>query len=385
MFFDVLRVNLLTSILGYADLLKLESQPGDVLAESSEMIRQAATRAAQLTKQLLGFARRGKIKIIPVDLHRVIREVVGILRRTVDKRIVIETILTRQDVFVEGDPGQIHQVLMNLAVNACDAMAGVGTLTLSTEVVPGSKGREEERAASPESFESTESFESKPPDETDTSSLQRHEVRLQVKDTGPGIPRELRERVLEPFFTTKPRGKGTGLGLSTVYGIVENHKGELELQSEVGRGTVFTVTLPLSARRPVTGERPASTVGGTGRVLVVDDEETVRRVVSRMLEIMGYDATVVKSGDEAVRVMRSSQKPMDLVILDWSMPGMSGQECFKELRSLDPALRVLIASGHAVEGIPEEILEARGVGFVQKPFSLAALSQAIAQVVHLRP
>ena len=373
--------NLLTSILGYADLLKLESQPGDVLAESSEMIRQAATRAAQLTKQLLGFARRGKIKVVPVELHRVIREVVGILRRTVDKRIVIETLLTRQDVFVEGDPGQIHQVLMNLAVNACDAMAGVGTLTLSTEVVHGDEGRANEKEIS------AERWRRKPSGEIDfkrdPKSKSSPVVRLQVKDSGPGIPRDLRDRVFEPFFTTKPRGKGTGLGLSTVYGIVQNHGGELELQSEVGRGTIFTVSLPLTQRRAVTGERPSVPLGGTGRVLVVDDEETVRRVVSRMLEIMGYDATVVKSGDEAVRVMKSVQKPLDLVILDWSMPGMSGQECFKELRSLDPRLRVLIASGHAVDGIPEETLEALGVGFVQKPFSVAALSQAIAQVAHL--
>ncbi|MBE7558122.1 PAS domain S-box protein [bacterium] len=275
--------NLLTGILGYANVSP-EAQPDTLAFEAAKTIEKAGERAAELTRQLLGFARRGKYMSVPVDLHEVVREVVNLLGRTLDKNIAIIQRLSADISLVQGDPNQLEQAILNLAVNARDAMPEGGELSLETHVA-----------------------------RLDEDFCRRYlgvepgpYLVVCVGDTGVGIPREIQDRIFEPFFTTKEQGKGTGMGLAMVYGIVRNHGGAIRVYSEVGRGSVFKVYLPLLEKpreAPVTpaGDAPRR---GSGRILLVDDDEVVRKVGADMLRSLGYDVTPVCGGREAVEFYR---------------------------------------------------------------------------------
>ncbi len=353
--------NLLTGILGYAQVLKLKGEPGDDVVAAADVIERAATRAGELTTQLLDFARKGKLQNVPVDMHRVMGDVLAILSRTIDKRIDMAQRLRADPPLVTGDPSQLEQVVMNLAVNACDAMRDGGRLTLETSTVD----LDEERCGahagiSPGSY-----------------------LVVSVADTGVGIPDEIRDRIFEPFFTTKELGRGTGMGLAMVYGIVKSHGGSIEIDSEAGSGTTFRVYLPL-AKDAALREIPEPTkalVYGTGRILVVDDEESVRKSVESTLSLLGYDVVAAHDGMAAVEFYKDHVGEVDLVVLDLVMPIMDGRECFKRLKELDPGVKALLATGRAPDGDARELLDKGVLGFIKKPFTIAELSEAVAKTL----
>jgi two-component system, cell cycle sensor histidine kinase and response regulator CckA len=351
--------NLLTGILGYANVLKLRAEPDDPVYKGADVIERAAERAAELSQQLLGFARKGKLQERPVDLRRVTADVVAIVSRTLDKRIDISQRTDGSEAVVSGDPGQLQQVLMNLAVNAADAMPDGGELTFGIRLV-----------------ELDEAYCRTHPDATPGTYLQ-----LSVSDTGVGIPEDVQDRIFEPFFTTKEPGKGTGMGLATTYGIVRNHEGFIQVYSEPGKGTTFKVYLPPNDDddAPEWADMPSEEAyHGHGSLLVVDDEETVCQTVAEMLAEIGYDVKWVTSGREAVEIYDRFGSIIDLVILDWAMPEMSGEECFLALQALDPDVRALLVTGHAFNGAAQQLMDQGMIGFAQKPFVMGDLAKAVA-------
>jgi CheY-like chemotaxis protein len=281
-------------------------------------------------------------------------EAVGLLGRTLDKSIRLETRLVASRHHVLGEPGQLQQVIVNLAVNARDAMPEGGVLTLETEAV------DVDPAAVP-------------------GVAQGSYLTLSVADTGVGIPPENLERIFEPFFTTKAEGRGSGLGLATAFGIVKGHGGTVRVYSEVGVGSRFVVYLPILAggeAREEAVEPPAPR--GSGVVLVVDDEELVRRTAARVLASLGYEPVLVTGGREALDWLARQPVPPAAVLLDLAMPGMDGRTCFRELHALHPGLRVIVSSGFSRNDRAEALLAEGAVGFVQKPYRTAELARALA-------
>jgi two-component system, cell cycle sensor histidine kinase and response regulator CckA len=351
--------NLLVGILGHADLLASEAAPGSALEESAQTIAQAAQRAAELTRQLLAFARLGQHRQVEVDVHAVVEEVAALLRRTLDKAIRIELALAAPLHHLRGDPGQIQQVVLNLAVNARDAMPEGGTLKVETAL---------------------EVLEA----ETTTPGLGpgRYLV-LAVADTGSGIAPEHLDRIFEPFFTTKEEGRGSGLGLATVYGIVKAHGGTVLIRSQLGRGTRFLVYLPVvepsgvkaADATPVKGPR------GAGVVMVVDDEDFVRRTAGRMLSSLGYEPVLLSGGLVALDWLAAQSSPPAAVLLDLAMPGMDGRSCFRQLRTTHPHLPVVISSGFASDGRVQELLDEGAAAFVAKPYRTADLARALLEAL----
>ncbi len=353
--------NLLQGILGYANLLKLRSKERDKTYEAADVIERAGTRAAELTRQLLGFARKGKLRDMPVDVHRTIGETVALLARTIDKRITMVQRLKAEPCMVKGEPGQLQQVVMNLAVNARDAMPEGGELTFETSVV-----------------DYTEGCCELPPDAT-----QGKYVLLSMSDTGGGMTPEVRERVFEPFFTTKPQGEGTGMGLAMVYGIVRNHGGSVVVRSDPGKGTTFDIYLPLAGKsaRITDTQKLKAMLRGSGRVLVVDDEDTVREILTEMLTSLGYEVRCAPDGREAVEYYREHASEIDLVVLDMTMPGMDGRECFEELKKINPDVKAVVATGHALDGAAQETIDAGALRFIHKPFIMAELADTLAKTL----
>jgi PAS domain S-box-containing protein len=351
--------NLLTPVLGYADMLQEEAHPGSMACQAAATIRMSAERASRLARQLLGFARKGKLLEMPVDMHRVVGDIVAITGRTVDRRITISLQLEADLPIVIGDPGQLEQVVMNLAVNACDAMPDGGELIFRT----GRVELDEDHALAC------------------ADSVPGSYVLLAVTDTGTGMTEEVRSRAFEPFFTTKPQGKGTGMGLAMVYGIVRNHGGFVTMTSQVGSGTTVEAYLPAAkdARRPEPDDQKAP-VRGTGTILVVDDETMVRQVMESMLASLGYRVVLAGNGREAVDCYRARGAEIDLVILDLTMPLMDGLTCFRELKTLDPGVNVIVATGHSLEGAAQTMLDEGALCRVQKPFAKADISDALVKV-----
>jgi signal transduction histidine kinase/ActR/RegA family two-component response regulator len=356
--------NLLTAILGYSYLLRQQSTPGDEVDRAAHAIGQAAERAAELTQQLLGFARKGKHKIVAVDLHALIRDVRALCSRTFPKSIHVATALEARRAVIAGDPGQIHQVLLNLAINARDALERGGKLVFATrDVAPACLPRGEH-------------------------PLLRDvpHVALEVIDDGTGIAPEHLQRVFEPFFTTKEPGKGTGMGLAMVYGIVTAHGGAIEVESELGRGTSFRMFLPLAGADagPATDARASGIVHGRGHVLVVDDELLVASAAADSLRSIGYTVSIAESGSRAIECVLAGAPRVDVVLLDLVMPRMGGRECLRALKRVDPALPVVLSSGWQPDAETQFALDPAASGFVRKPYQLAELSDAIARAVRAR-
>ena len=352
--------NLLTGILGYANLLKLDSVPGSSVHEAAKTIERAAERAAELTKQLLGFARRGKHQNVALDIHQTIQEVIALLSRTVDKNIGITQRLRACQSSVMGDPNQMQQMLLNLAVNARDAMPGGGELIFETDTVH----LDEEYCR------------------MHLGAIPGDYVLIAVTDTGHGIAREHLGRIFEPFFTTKQPGQGTGMGLAMVYGIVKNHGGYIQVYSEPGLGTTFKVYLPLAEHVSTPTERREGQIQrGSGRVLLIDDEQVVQDVASHMLSMLGYQVVTFGSGTEALEYYRAHHPEIDAVIVDMIMPGMGGQECFRELKRINPTIRAILSTGYGVNEKVQSLIDEGIREFVQKPYQLSQLSEAMRRVL----
>jgi PAS domain S-box-containing protein len=336
--------NQLTGILGFADLLSMELAGNPDLQDLATSIVTAVNRARDLNKQILAFARKGKVESRPLDLHQVLGEVVALLRHTIDKRIVVETHFDSRFPCVQGDAAQLQNAFLNLALNARDAMPTGGTLAIRTRDVAAG-------------------------------------VQVSVADTGHGMATEVKARAFEPFFTTKETGKGTGMGLAAVYGTIRNHEGTVHLDSEPGKGTVVTVVLPVPRNpRQLSGERlraPGTTDLRNLRVLVVDDEPPVREVVRRYLESAGAQVTLAVDGADAVEYLTRDPAAVDVVVLDLIMPRLDGRAAFERMRAIRPDLRVLLASGYSVEGQASDLINAGALGLLHKPFHREDLLAAL--------
>ncbi len=354
--------NLLQAILGYAELL-LEALPKEgPVAKSLQGIRNAALRGKSLTEQLLAFSRQTPARKRPLDLNAEIRSVFQWLRRTLPRMIRVELDLAEDLWPVRADPSQIGQVLMNLAVNARDAMPEGGVLAVRTRNAPVEE--QDPRGVPPE------------------LGLGRF-VEVSVSDTGQGIPPDALEHIFEPFFTTKGVGEGTGLGLATVYGIVQEHGGAVTCESTPGRGTTFRIFFPAASEnaREVSAEPDGDPEppGGTGTVLVVDDEDMVREVCAEILDTAGYRVLTADSGERALEIYEA--ETADLVLLDLSMPGMGGRRCLKELLARHPDARVVVATGYLGENHTADLLDEGALRVIHKPYRAAELLRLVGEVL----
>ena len=349
--------NQLMGIMGYADLLSREVANAPDLAELVHNILLSVTRSAELTAQLLAFSRQGKYLSEPVDLHQVVREVANILAHSIDKRIKIQHELCAARSHTIGDQSQLQSAVLNLALNARDAMPDGGTLMFTSENIE----------LDP-SFQSEHGFPVSP----------GSYVKLSVTDTGIGMTAEVQSRIFEPFFTTKAKGKGSGLGLAAVYGTVKNHRGAIRIQSKPRVGSRLELFLPVSAETS-DSDRPRALDEALARhsakIMVVEDEPQLRDVARRMLESLGYSVTTFESGDQAVSYFKVEHANVDLVILDMVMPVMNGRETFRLLREIEPKVKALLASGYSLDGDAQAILDDGVLGFIQKPYGRQALDE----------
>ncbi|MGE3275667.1 MAG: PAS domain S-box protein [Vicinamibacterales bacterium] len=353
--------NLLTAITGFAALTLGELPTDSPHRGHIEQIRKAADRAASLTRQLLAFSRRQVLQARPVDLNQSITELAKMLQRLIGEDVQLELHLAAFPATVLVDPTQIEQVLMNLAVNARDAMPRGGTLAITTATlhVPGRQGGGDGGAPLP--------------------SLQPGDyVRITVRDTGTGMSAEVQARIFEPFFTTKPTGTGTGLGLATVHGIVSQSGGHVTVDSRPGAGTLFTIYLPAIQATQREEEPAARSVGGGHEtLLLVEDDDGVRELARSVLERTGYRVLEAPNGVQALERFELQVSRIDLLLTDIVMPGMSGIELAREFESLAPGLRVLFMSGYPDEALARHGLGSEPLSFLQKPFSPDGLLGAV--------
>jgi two-component system cell cycle sensor histidine kinase/response regulator CckA len=356
--------NILQATSGYVELLIARKSKDDPDLRYLGPISKSVARASELVQRLLVFSRRVESEQRPVDLNAEVVQVQKLLASTLPKMIDIELDLADDLEAVSADPLQIEQILMNLGVNARDAMPEGGKLVFKTKAV-----------TLDAQFCNTH-----------LGAKQGDYVRLTVQDTGCGIDKEAIEHIFEPFYTTKEMGKGTGLGLAVVYGIVENHGGYIECTSIPGKGAAFDIYFPVSSDEtdrsrlePFEGEKAVLGRGET--VLLVDDEKSLLDVGRDMLEVGGYVSLVAESGENAIEIYKREKARIDLVILDMAMPGMGGYRCFEEFRALDPDLRIIVASGYAAGKDVEKILESSGTAFVRKPYRLADMLKTVRRLL----
>jgi two-component system, cell cycle sensor histidine kinase and response regulator CckA len=354
--------NLLTAILGYSDMILEKAAPNSALHRYSTQIKQAGERAASLTRQLLAFSRLQVMAPKVLDLNAVISEMSRMLRRVIGEDIKLNVVAASGLGRVKVDPSQIEQVIINLAVNARDAMPQGGELTIRTanESI-GESIAEDKIRLRPGAY-----------------------VLLEVSDTGCGMDSETRARVFEPFFTTKEKGRGTGLGLSTVYGVVKQSGGYIWLSSELGKGASFKIYLPsvneaISAAKTL--EAPACDPGGAETILLVEDENAVRALLRRVLRSKGYRILEAERGEDALAICQTYQERIDLILTDIVMPKMSGQDLAHHASRLHPEAKLLYMTGYAGTKIGSAELLEMGAQFIQKPFSADTLTQKIRAVL----
>jgi two-component system cell cycle sensor histidine kinase/response regulator CckA len=357
--------NLLTAIIGFCDLLLMRHQAGDHSFSDIMQIKQNANRAANLVRQLLAFSRQQTLKPEVLSVTDVLADLTNLLRRLIGEMIEMEMIHGRDVAYIKADQGQLEQVVINLAVNARDAMDGAGTLTIRTENV------------------------------TQAQSVQMgHDllprgdyVLIKVSDTGVGIPKEQVGKIFEPFYTTKEGGSGTGLGLSTVYGIVKQFGGYVFVDSEPGKGASFYIFLPQfvpDENQKVVTERVSESkvfqdLTGQGTILLVEDEDAVRMFGARALRNKGYTVLEADSGKTALELMEASEQPIDLLVTDVVMPQMDGPTLTKEVEARRPNIKVIFISGYAEDAFRSKV-DAK-VNFLPKPFSLSQLASKVKEVM----
>jgi CheY-like chemotaxis protein len=346
--------NLLMSVQGNTSLILLNVDSKNPNYERLKNIEQSVQSGAELTRQLLGFAKGGVFDIRPTNLNDLIKRSSEMFGRT-RKEIKIHGEFQKNIWTVAADQMQLEQVLLNLQLIAWQAMPGGGDLYFQTENVALDK-------------EYLKPFDAKP----------GRYVKISVRDTGVGMDQKTQQRIFDPFFTTKTMGKGTGLGLASAYGIIKNHGGLINIHSEKGKGTTFSLYLPAS-EKIVTEEKKVSeeVLSGTETILFVDDEDMVIEVGKRMLEKIGYKVLLAGCGKDAVKVYQKNKGEIDIVILDMVMPDIGGGEAFDMLREINSELKVLLSSGYSIDGQASEIMKRGCDGFIQKPFNIKQVSQKL--------
>jgi signal transduction histidine kinase/CheY-like chemotaxis protein len=353
--------NLLMIVLGNADLALRDLSPVSPARDRLIEIEHGARRAADLCRQLLGYSGRGRFVIEPIDLSELVEEMAHMLEMSISKRAVLRYDLSKGLPAVVADATQMRQIVMNLIINASEAIGErSGVISIATGAMECDRRY----------LSGTYLGEDLP---------EGRYVYMEVSDTGCGMTKDVRERLFEPYFTTKATGRG--LGLAAVLGIVRGHKGAIKIYSEEGKGTTMKVLLPVSdvpalARQQGAGTEPEEWTG-SGTVLLVDDEETVRAVAGQMIERAGFDVITAQGGREAVEIYRERRDEITCVVLDLTMPHMSGEECFRELRRMDKDVRVILSSGYTEQDATERFAGKGLAGFIQKPYELAQLKDKL--------
>jgi CheY-like chemotaxis protein/two-component sensor histidine kinase len=353
--------NLLSPILGYSEMLRDDLDPEDDRRESVDEIMSAGLRARDLVRQLLAFSRKQILEFKPVDLNRVVAGLRNLLQRTIREDIEMAFDLSPEPEVVMADVGQIEQVIMNLAVNAADAMPEGGRLTIETSNVYLDE-------------EYTKSHQSAEPG--------RHAM-LAISDSGQGMDEATREHIFEPFFSTKGE-QGTGLGLSTVYGIIKQHGGNIWVYSESGGGTIFKIYLPVADKSKTEEKaRPEVTqdLKGSETILLVEDNDQVRRLAKSVLSRNGYQVLDAKDGGEALEILGGHEGPVHLLLSDVVLPGMNGKELYEKALVMRPSLQVLYMSGYTGNVIAHRGVLDEGVQFIQKPFTVHGLATKVRELL----
>lgn len=353
--------NLLMGIQGRVSLMTADTDSTQPFLEHIKGIEDYVRSASDLTKQLLGFARGEKYEVKAADLNEIVKKqnrMFGRTKKEISIREKYENNLWSADV----DQGQIEQVLLNLYINAWQSMPGGGILSVQTENVILDENH-------------SKAFEFKP----------GNYVKISVADTGVGMDAATRQRIFDPFFTTKEISRGTGLGLASVYGIIKNHGGFIDVKSVKGEGAVFDIYLPASEREVIKKkEKEQEVIKGSETVLLVDDEDIIIDVGKELLATLGYRALIANNGTDAIKICEEKKDHIDMVILDMIMPGMDGGETYDKLKKVNPDLKILLSSGYSIHGQAAEILERGCDGFIQKPFDMRNMSQKIREVLDNR-
>jgi two-component system cell cycle sensor histidine kinase/response regulator CckA len=351
--------NLLMAIQGNASLMLFDLNQNHEHFIRLRNIEKLVESGARLTSQLLGYARKGRYEVRAINLNQIVQYACETFNRT-KKEIRIQLQLDMHLAPIEADTGQIEQVLMNLLVNAADALRGGGTVTIRT----GNATHEEMKG---------KLYNPKP----------GKYVLLTVSDTGVGMDDKTKERIFEPFFTTKEMGRGTGLGLASTYGIIKGHGGFIDVDSQPGKGATFSIYLPASAKKVSKPHRGFEKIPrGQETVLLVDDEDMVLEIGRALLETMGYHVVTAKDGEEAIAFYENDGPGIDLVLLDMVMPGLGGGEVYDRLKTMNPGMKCLLLSGYSIDGEASEIIQRGCDGFIQKPFKLRDLSKSIREILH---
>ena len=350
--------NLLMGMQGNASLVLIDKDSSHPDYERLKNIEQYIRDGAELTKQLLGFARGGKYEAKPTDLNEIVKKSSDMFGRT-KKEIAIHPKYEEDIWTVEVDRGQIEQILLNLYVNAWQAMPGGGVLYLQTENVTLDESAVKPYAEEPGRY-----------------------VKISITDSGVGMDEATRQRIFEPFFTTRDMGRGTGLGLASVYGIVKNHAGFINVYSEKGKGTTFNIYLPASSEEVVRENKLSEDIiRGTETILLIDDEDIIIDVGMQLLEELGYKTFTARGGKEAIKIYQKNKEEIDMVILDMIMPETSGGETYSQLKEINSEIKVLLSSGYSLNGQATEILNQGCDGFMQKPFNMKQLSRKLREIL----
>lgn len=352
--------NMLGGIMGAAELIKIQKCGGDKkCTKLVDMIMQASGRASELTSKLLAFGRKGKLVSTSIDVHSIINDAVTILKRSVDKKVHISVFANAEHFTVVGDNSGLQNVLINMGINSSHAMPDGGELIIETRNI-----------SLTEAYCSASSFDIYPGEY----------IEIEVKDTGCGIPFEDLGKIFDPFYTTKPVGKGTGLGLASAYGMIQDHHGAVNVYSEKNVGTSFHIQLPCSDEFLTPTDFHVETFTGSGKILLVDDEELIRISGEWMLTELGYDVLVASDGAEAVDIFQQYQNEIDIVLMDMIMPIMNGHEAFFKMKEIDNNCRVIISSGFTNNNRTNELMEAGLCGFIKKPYRIHDLSKMLVEV-----
>lgn len=350
--------NLLMGMQGRTSMLLMDKDTISPDYDHLKGIEENIKSAAELTKQLLGFARGGRYELKVANLNDIVSKSADMFGRT--KKEIITHKRFENDLWpAEVDQGQIEQVLLNLYVNAWQAMSGTGELNLETENITLKESFVKPHSVNPGRY-----------------------VLASVTDTGIGMDEETQQRAFDPFFTTKEISRGTGLGLASAYGIIKSHGGIITVQSQKGHGATFTFYLPVS-EKPVREEitLPKEVLKGSETILFIDDEEMIVEIGQELLETLGYTVLPARSGEQAIDIYKARKNGIDLIIMDMIMPGMGGNETYDQLKEINPDIRALLSSGYSIDGLAETILAKGCDGFIQKPFSLSELSQKVREIL----
>jgi PAS domain S-box-containing protein len=349
--------NILGAVSGYADIIINRYSDDEKLQKYAKMILSASNRSAELTNKLLTFARKSKLQMVPFDAHLILADVADLLKHSLDKKINISYQFNASESCITGDTNLFQSAIMNLALNARDAMPQGGDLVLKTD-----------NSTVDSFFSKSRSFTIAP----------GYYLSVSVIDNGAGMDKQLLAHLFEPFFTTKDIGKGTGLGLASVYGTIKSHNGYIDVESSPGNGSTFTLYLPITMRKQKVEAAPNDPiVSGLGRILFVDDENFMRDAVREMLTWLGYTVTICADGKEALELFSTDPEIFDLIILDMMMPGINGLECFRQMKKINSKIKVLISTGYSIDDERESMLKEGIIAIIQKPFVSAQLAQAV--------